>query len=702
MQRHAVNVPTEFYARFTKDVVKLAQEEDVAVDGRVISVLEGGYSDRALTSGVLSHLSGLTQQPLPGTSSETEEMVNAIQRMNIAAMGLEKPAADPASTKNVPEYDVDWWHMANLTALENYITPPPPPPPVAKRAQRPAMPTYATPTESFTQKVINPEDFKRSISGTMRSVLLTNTIPSTQPPPEVDWIVATHELSKLLIPTDRQTRSCKPEELAAPRVKKERLSGPASIPVDTGRQLRGRKTKTPPNGAASPTLDLDDITEAMRRQTISDVPTSSDPAPDQAAKRVTRRSSAIFLGAATKELDPVFVPPVPQIPTTAASTKLATQPVAKSSTQPSSNSSTQLSAAPKARKTVRATATKPPSASTTVKPTQVTTVKSHSQASVPRPVSRTNSLPRSDNSTAAGPKRITLKLGTREESQRKVQERIEAEKRKKKAQKSNRLREGSATPTQEHGKPSSLRPLATQTAQPQDTALIAEENIKPSFLEYPYQEGNLPLQASPIDTTDSTSSSQLTTEVEQATSPPIFTPTFMSQVHTPTENRSRSTSAVTAGRNEIPIVGEVRYEFIPRPKENGHDPSTTQTTLKSLTAAEIAAAATESTAFQAMGVKREELPVFTPTGAIPFAPAFAARDDVEAVLDGARGLGITSPINASFGADAFGTPKVGSNNDFAGGNQGSEDADGDLDMEVGGATPRPNAMGFDREIAETP
>jgi histone deacetylase HOS3 len=59
MQRHAVNVPTDFYARFTRDIVALAQEQGTSVDGRVISVLEGGYSDKALISGVLSHVSGL-------------------------------------------------------------------------------------------------------------------------------------------------------------------------------------------------------------------------------------------------------------------------------------------------------------------------------------------------------------------------------------------------------------------------------------------------------------------------------------------------------------------------------------------------------------------------------------------------------------------------------------------------------------------
>ncbi|KAK9459446.1 histone deacetylase domain-containing protein [Lipomyces oligophaga] len=56
MQRHGVHVPTSFYAQFTKDCVALAREQ---CDGRVISLLEGGYSDSALCSGVMAHLLGL-------------------------------------------------------------------------------------------------------------------------------------------------------------------------------------------------------------------------------------------------------------------------------------------------------------------------------------------------------------------------------------------------------------------------------------------------------------------------------------------------------------------------------------------------------------------------------------------------------------------------------------------------------------------
>lgn len=56
MQRHGVHVPTSFYARFTDDSVALANKY---CDGRVLSLLEGGYSDAALCSGVMSHLIGL-------------------------------------------------------------------------------------------------------------------------------------------------------------------------------------------------------------------------------------------------------------------------------------------------------------------------------------------------------------------------------------------------------------------------------------------------------------------------------------------------------------------------------------------------------------------------------------------------------------------------------------------------------------------
>lgn len=59
MQRHGVNVPTNFYTMFTKDALKLAQMHS---QGKVLSLLEGGYSDKAITSGTFAHLIGLQNQ----------------------------------------------------------------------------------------------------------------------------------------------------------------------------------------------------------------------------------------------------------------------------------------------------------------------------------------------------------------------------------------------------------------------------------------------------------------------------------------------------------------------------------------------------------------------------------------------------------------------------------------------------------------
>lgn len=58
MSRHQRKVPVSFYHRFAQDARKFA---DVVANGRLISVLEGGYSDRALTSGAIAHISALAE-----------------------------------------------------------------------------------------------------------------------------------------------------------------------------------------------------------------------------------------------------------------------------------------------------------------------------------------------------------------------------------------------------------------------------------------------------------------------------------------------------------------------------------------------------------------------------------------------------------------------------------------------------------------
>jgi histone deacetylase HOS3 len=59
MSRHGRKVPAAFYHAFARDARAFA---DKHARGRLLSVLEGGYSDRALTSGALAHVAGLAER----------------------------------------------------------------------------------------------------------------------------------------------------------------------------------------------------------------------------------------------------------------------------------------------------------------------------------------------------------------------------------------------------------------------------------------------------------------------------------------------------------------------------------------------------------------------------------------------------------------------------------------------------------------
>lgn len=69
MRRHGVHVPTSFYNRFTKDAVSLARDYS---DNKLISLLEGGYSDGALSTGIFSHLTGLAGLDLASSRCKPE------------------------------------------------------------------------------------------------------------------------------------------------------------------------------------------------------------------------------------------------------------------------------------------------------------------------------------------------------------------------------------------------------------------------------------------------------------------------------------------------------------------------------------------------------------------------------------------------------------------------------------------------------
>lgn len=276
MQRHSVNVPTGFYARIARDVTKIAEEEGTSVQGRVISVLEGGYSDRALTSGVLSHISGLA-----GSDPTPMGTMNGLGSEMLGRSVLGHDRRNSLEVKLRPHaYDPSWWNSESLEILENGVVISPPPP----RGVRNFSPgNYSSPTTSSTAKMVEVARLRRqaSING------IAPSRPPTPPPPEVPWHVAANGLCTVLVPTHRTTTSCRPDELSAEasRLRRERQMALDGIPIEpvppvvappqrpapSRMSLRERKTtKSYFEGS-----DDDDLTK-NRRKTMAGAPVASD------------------------------------------------------------------------------------------------------------------------------------------------------------------------------------------------------------------------------------------------------------------------------------------------------------------------------------------------------------------------------------------------------------------------------------------
>ncbi|VVT46638.1 uncharacterized protein SAPINGB_P001313 [Magnusiomyces paraingens] len=77
MRRHGACVPTQFFERVTTDIVsmatKLGHEFGIGPQIKILSVLEGGYADKALATGVFAHLTGLLGSRKEFPSGETQD-----------------------------------------------------------------------------------------------------------------------------------------------------------------------------------------------------------------------------------------------------------------------------------------------------------------------------------------------------------------------------------------------------------------------------------------------------------------------------------------------------------------------------------------------------------------------------------------------------------------------------------------------------
>ena len=176
----------------------------------------------------------------------------------------------------VEMYDSNWWSLNNLEELEA-VTNPPAPAIAPKKPRHDARPTYTSATQSFTAKIVSPPQGRRSASGS-GGILHQQGLPTrapSPPPPEVYWATAAHELSKLLVPIDRETRSCKPEDLnaEASRARRDRYSSiglPTDAPVVDPKRMQLRDRKAKPSQYVSDD-EAKPFSRATRRKTIPDI-----------------------------------------------------------------------------------------------------------------------------------------------------------------------------------------------------------------------------------------------------------------------------------------------------------------------------------------------------------------------------------------------------------------------------------------------
>ncbi|KAK4192400.1 hypothetical protein QBC35DRAFT_469740 [Podospora australis] len=315
MQRHNVNVPTEFYARLTRDVVKLAAEEGTSVEGRVISVLEGGYSDRALCSGVLSHICGLAgdgpshkEADPSGLGYEMGQKMGSVQR---------QPRKDSsASERGVRRYESSWWSAAHLEELESAIMTPPI---EYKKPRNCIPPTYSSPTHASTARSV----IRRSVSGQPTTPISAHGHyrAPTPPPPDVSWTTAAIELSKLLVPAGRQTSSHTAEDLnaEASRARRERhialtqgepvptIEAPTVVVERAPTRMSLRERKAKPSY-----LDEDEEDHKSRRKTVAGT-TALATEKKQQRQPARRLSAASTLVSDSSEPLPPLPTPVPKL-----------------------------------------------------------------------------------------------------------------------------------------------------------------------------------------------------------------------------------------------------------------------------------------------------------------------------------------------------------------------------------------------------
>ncbi|KAG8937570.1 hypothetical protein FRC00_003905 [Tulasnella sp. 408] len=191
MSRHDRKVPVSFYERFAQDARLFAEE---VAGGKLVSVLEGGYSDKALMSGAMAHLAGL-----------------AAARESSGGGGAVWCTARSS-----------WWSIDNLTKLEKVLKKP--------KSKKPrASGVSSEPLERWLQRA-------QELFATMDGMPTFPARPSAAALP--------HRMTL----RDRSKKDATPEPTPAPSpVKDATKAGPSKKPRSSVGRGRGQPKTSPPN-----------------------------------------------------------------------------------------------------------------------------------------------------------------------------------------------------------------------------------------------------------------------------------------------------------------------------------------------------------------------------------------------------------------------------------------------------------------------
>ncbi|GAA5907724.1 hypothetical protein JCM8208_005500 [Rhodotorula glutinis] len=173
MSRHARNVPTSFYRRFARDAVLLAER---CAGGKLVGVLEGGYSDWALASGVGAFLSGLVGDGSGREGDERDAWWSEAHLKKLdKACSVVKPRRGATSTTTSTSSSVAETHtlvgaspadatsdpwlaraVDIFTRIDEHATlaPPPPPPPPPRPSRPPAPPSSSSAPRQLRERKV--------------------------------------------------------------------------------------------------------------------------------------------------------------------------------------------------------------------------------------------------------------------------------------------------------------------------------------------------------------------------------------------------------------------------------------------------------------------------------------------------------------------------------------------------------------------